>query len=300
MNTMPIIDAHLHVWHRATNSYPWLTPALGPLDADFSAEDARAELDAAGVDAAVLVQASDTVEETRRMLELARDRAWIAGVVGWIPLDDPGSAVAALDALETDPRLCGIRHLVHDDPRDDFLRLPAVRESLAEVARRGLAFDVPDAWPRHLGASTDLAAELPQLVVVIDHLAKPPVSRPDFADWLAELRRAAELPNTVAKFSGLDVDSVRPLWELALELFGPRRLMYGSDWPMTVRYGGYSRTWEAVSALFDELGPLDRAAVLGGTASQVYGLSYPTSDSGLPRRQGQRLPVPHQTSDDLY
>ena len=277
--TARTIDAHLHLWNRSVSGYAWITPELGPIFADFGPEEARAELDAAGVDAAVLVQAEDSAADTRFMLDVARDHDWVAGVVGWVPLDDPPAARAALDALGDETALCGIRHLVHDDPRDDFLDLPVVRESLAVVAREGLAFDVPDAWPRHLAAATRLAGALPGLSVVIDHLGKPPVGGAGFAAWRRELPAVAALPNTVAKFSGLHLpdvgfsaESVAPLFEITLEAFGPDRIMDGGDWPMSVPHGGYAPTWAVMRSCLDGLAEPERDAVLGGTAARVYRL----------------------------
>ncbi|MFE6963574.1 amidohydrolase family protein [Agromyces sp. NPDC057679] len=273
------IDAHLHLWDRAVSEYGWITPGLGPLYADFGPDEARAELDAAGIDGAILVQAEDSATDTRFMLDVAASNDWVLGVVGWVPLDDTRSAFAALDALAGERRLRGIRHLVHDDPRDEFLELPAVRASLAEVAARGLAFDVPDAWPRHLGAARRLAEALPELTVVIDHLAKPPVGGGDFAAWEREFTAVAALPNTVVKFSGLHLPgvpfgpaTVRPLWELTIERFTPDRVMYGGDWPMTVPHGGYQPTWRVMRECLDDLDPAERDAVLGGTAERVYRL----------------------------
>ena len=201
--TARVIDAHLHLWDRSQGGYAWITPELGPLDRDFGPDEAAAELRAAGVEAAILVQADDSRIDTRFMLDVARRHDWVAGVVGWVPLDDVRAAADALDELDAEPLLRGIRHLVHDDPRDEFLDLPAVRTSLAAVAAHGLAFDVPDAWPRHLAGAGRVARAVPELTVVIDHLAKPPVGTDEFEAWEAELRGVAALPNTMAKFSGL-------------------------------------------------------------------------------------------------
>ncbi|MFC6357307.1 amidohydrolase family protein [Luethyella okanaganae] len=271
------IDAHLHLWRLRPGTYSWLTPALGGLYADFTAEQARVELDAAGIDDAILVQADDTVADTEFMLAVADANPWVTGVVGWIPLDAPAAAEETLDRWQGHPAFCGVRHLVHEDPRDGFLELPAVRRSLALLSRRGVAFDVPNAWPRHLAPAVALAEALPELAVVVDHLAKPPLGQPDFEAWLTTMRRVAAFGNTVVKFSGLrlpgvsfDVQTIRPLWEFALELFGPSRIMYGGDWPITVPDGGYQPTWRVVRDLVAELSPAERALVLGGTAARVY------------------------------
>lgn len=268
-----VVDAHLHIWDLGRSDYAWLTPEFGPLYATYTPEQAQAELEAAGIASAVLVQAEDSERDTELMLEAAYRHPWIAGVVGWVPLDGPAVAERQLD------RLCGVRHLVHDDPRDDFLLLPAVRRSLRRLAELGLPFDVPDAWPRHLAATADLAAALPELRIVVDHLGKPPFGGGDWEHWRATLEDVAACPNTVAKVSGLQVpgrpftvDAVRPAWEVALELFGPQRLMWGSDWPLTVLVGGYGHAWEVMSTLVAELSGDEQARVLSGTATDVYGL----------------------------
>ena len=273
------VDAHLHIWDLARSGYSWLTPELGPLHATFTAEQARDELDAAGVGTAVLVQAEDSERDTELMLEAADRHAWIAGVVGWVQLDDAARAEEQLDRRLEHPRFRGVRHLVHDDPRDDFLRLDEVRRSLRLLARRGVPFDVPDAWPRHLGATAELAGAVEDLRIVVDHLGKPPFGGGDWERWRAALAEVAARPNTVAKVSGLQVPGrpftpaeVRPAWEAALELFGPGRLMWGSDWPLTVLTGGYGTAWETMSALISELSPDEQAAILAGTATAVYGL----------------------------
>ena len=269
------VDAHLHIWDLERSAYAWLTPALGELYATFTPEQAQAELEAAGVGAAVLVQAEDSERDTDLMLEAAARHPWIAGVVGWVQLDDPAAAERQLERRHE--RLRGVRHLVHDDPRDDFLLLPAVRRSLRLLAERGLPFDVPDAWPRHLAATADLAAALPELRIVVDHLGKPPFGGADWERWRATLRDVAAQPNTTAKVSGLQVpgrpftvDEVRPAWEVALALFGPERLMWGSDWPLTVLTGGYKHAWDVMSSLIGELSPAEQARVHAETARSVY------------------------------
>jgi L-fuconolactonase len=275
-----VVDAHLHVWDLDRSEYSWLTPALGPLYATFTPEQAHAELTATGIDQAVLVQAEDTERDTDLMLDAARRHPWIGGVVGWIRLDDPAVAARQLERWTTEPRLCGVRHLVHDDPRDDFLALEPVRRSLRLLADRGIPFDVPDAWPRHLAATADLAAAIADLRVVVDHLGKPPFGGADWDDWRATLVAVAARPNTVAKLSGLQVPgtpftvaAVRPAWDVALELFGPDRLMWGSDWPLTVLVGGYQHAWDVMSALIGELSADEQRQILSGTATRTYALT---------------------------
>lgn len=282
-----VVDAHLHVWRLprgpGDSPYAWLTPGLGPLHVDVDADRAGRELAAHGVHRAVLVQADDTLADTAAMLAAADAHAFVAGVVGWLPLDDPPSAAATLGRWRAHPAFCGVRHLVHDDPRAYFLDRADVRESLALLASGGVPFDVPDAFPRHLGQVARLVEDLPDLTVVVDHLAKPPLAEGSgstaFRRWEAELRAVAASPLAVAKVSGLrsaaaghDLAGLLPALDVAVDAFGPGRLMYGGDWPMTLPLGGYgsnlavARTWAA------QLGPADAEAFWWGTAERVYGL----------------------------
>lgn len=274
-----MVDSHLHVWDLSVGEYAWLGPRDGELYASFSPEGAHGELESAGVGAAVLVQAEDSARDTAYLLDVADRFGFVAGVVGWVRLDDPATAEAQLNEYGGHRAFRGVRHLVHDDPRDDFLDLPEVRRSLGLLAGRGLPLDIPDAWPRHLSRVAGLADELPDLGVVIDHLGKPPRGSDDLDRWRAALREVARRPNTVAKLSGLQSagqpfsrEALQPVWEVALDLFGPRRLMYGGDWPMTVPYGGYAPTWRVLSELVGQLSEDERRRVLGDTARRVYGL----------------------------
>lgn len=279
-----VIDAHLHLWdlgRRTTDghAYPWLTPALGDLHRSHLPEEARRVLDGMGTDSAILVQAEDSLAETDLLLDWAEQHDWILGVVGWLPLRDPDATATALDEFAGRP-LVGVRHLVHDDPDAGFIDDPTVRESLSIVAEAGLPLDVPDAWPRHLGQLTGLAADLPELVVVVDHLAKPPRAdgRKAMTAWAHALAAAASLPNVVAKVSGLQcagapltTEALSGVLDLALALFGADRLMYGSDWPMTTLHeDGPARHWAAISGWTAQLSATDRRAVLAGTAARIH------------------------------
>lgn len=275
-----IVDAHLHVWDLERSAYAWLTPAAGALHRSFTPEQAATALRTSGARSAVLVQAEDSVRDTELLLAVADEHDWVAGVVGWVDLEHPATAERQLDRWQASDVFCGVRTLVHDDPRAGVLALPPVRTSLSLLADRGLPFDVPDAFPRDLGDVADLARALPGLVVVVDHLGKPPQDPDRWQAWRRRLAAVAAQPGTTAKVSGLQVPGrrttvadVRPAWETALELFGPDRLMWGSDWPMTTAAGGEAAQWQVVHELALELSPHERAALLGGTARRVYGSS---------------------------
>jgi L-fuconolactonase len=273
------IDAHLHLWDLEGGGYGWLRPEHGELYRSFGAEEAGAELTAAGIDAAILVQADDTRDDTESMLRAAREHSWIAGIVGWVPLDTLAAAEPEIERLAAEPLVRGLRHLVHDDPRDEFLALPEVRASLRLAAGRGLAFDVPDAWPRHLSRTVDLAHALPELTVVLDHLGKPPLpaATENFDSWRSSVRALAALPNSFAKVSGLRLPGVayapsalRPAWEVALEAFGPRRLMLGTDWPVSAAGGSLAEILAVLEDLVGELSPDEQEWLRGRTAAAAY------------------------------
>lgn len=282
-----MIDSHLHLWTvdsfvtGGVRPYGWLGPQHGALYRSFGGDEARETLEAAGVRGAVLVQADDTLADTEAMLAVAAQNPWVLGVVGWVRLDAPDEAAEQLHRFTAQPVFRGVRHLVHDDPRSDVLDLPQVRESLALVARRGLTFDVPDAFPRHLGSAVRLAREMPELTVVLDHLGKPPLADPQLMDsWRADFSALGREPNSVAKLSGLHLpgteytaDALRPLFEAALEAFGPERLMIGGDWPVSTLGAPYGRTLDVLLELVSSLSPSEQDAVLEETAIRTYGLA---------------------------
>ncbi|MFE3518554.1 amidohydrolase family protein [Streptomyces sp. NPDC059166] len=285
---MTVIDAHLHVWDPTRADYDWLGPAMAPVDGTMGFEDVHPELRAAGITAAVLVQAADNDEDTDHMLATAAAHPEVVGVVAWVPLDHPGRARARIAELRESRHVVGVRALVHENPDPDWILRPEVARGLELLAGAGLTFDWVTSSPAALAHVPVLAARHPELSLVIDHLGKPPVGgvAEDRAAWRKLIAAAAEHPRVHAKLSGLysatgpldawTTGEIRPFVEDALELFGPERLMYGGDWPVSVLAGGYARAWGACRELLGPLTPDDRTAVLGGTAARFYGI-----DAGL-------------------
>lgn len=270
------IDAHLHIW-RDPAEYPWLSEALEPINREISVAEARDASESFGCDRAVLVQAADSEADTDFMLSLAKQHDWIVGVVGWVPLTEPDAARARLRELSSQP-LVGIRALIHDQPDARLLDAEPVRESLRAIAERGLAFDVPDAYPTQLPAAIRLARDLPELTIVLDHLGKPPGS--DLPEWEQQLREFASFPGTVAKLSGLHhggvalaEDKQRQVWDIALDCFGAERLMLGSDFPMPLLGDGVQALADTAETLLAQLAVSERTAIETETASRVYGLA---------------------------
>jgi L-fuconolactonase len=284
-----LIDAHLHLWNTERLHYAWLQrPENAAINRTFGFADFASRAAAAGVDRAVLVQADDTAADTEAMFEVAAAHPEIAGVVAWVPLDRPDEAAAQLDQLEKRPRFSGIRTLIHDQPDPDWLLRPSVGQGLALLEQRGIPFDVISVLPSHLSHVPVLSERYPALRMVLDHLAHPPLggtdpvgpgSYTDVAHWGELITAAARNPLVSAKISGLyppDPDwtagHLRHVVEFALELFGPDRLMFGSDWPVAELGGGYVKVRTELSKLLGQLSPAERDAVLGGTATRWYAL----------------------------
>lgn len=273
------VDAHHHFWEMESGAYDWPTPAEGPIFRTFRAADLAAEIGPAGIDATVLVQTVNTLADTDSMLGAAAANPWIAAVVGWVALDRAGEAADQID-IRRSAGLHGIRHLIHREPDPEWILRPDVGEGLAALQARGLPFDVVAVFPNHLRLVPILADRFPNLVLVIDHLAKPPIRADGWDHWRVELLAAAERPNVVAKISGLDTaagggwttDELRPSVEVALEAFGPDRLMFGTDWPVCRLVSDYRDVVTATRELVAALSPTEQALILGGTASRVYHL----------------------------
>lgn len=276
-----IIDTHQHFWNLDRVAYPWLTPEAGPIYRTFEEPDLEPELDACGITRTVLVQSMDSYEDTDFMLEVADRWPRVRAVVGWVPLTRPDEAATALDRYQQDLRFVGVRHLIHEDPDPDWLLRDDVREGLALLAERNLSYDVVAVLPRHLEHVPVLAERHPDLRLVVDHLAKPPIKERGWEPWAELLRHAAEHDNVYAKVSGLNTaadwetwtaDDLRPYVDHAIELFGVERLMYGGDWPISVLAGGYTKVWRETERLLSGLDASERERILADTATAFYRL----------------------------
>ncbi len=278
-----MIDAHQHFLDPGRLDYPWMSGPYERLHRTFLPGDLSPALDAVGVDRAIVVQACNDLDETHWLLRLAATDPRSAGVVGWVDLTDRavGDALAELRERPGGDRLVGIRHLVHDEPDPEWLLRPDVSRGLAAIAEARLVFDLL-VRTRELPAASVVVDRHPDLRFVIDHLAKPPILSGQLEPWASLLRPLGDREHVSAKLSGLVTEADWQRWsgadlapsiDLALEIFGPDRLMFGSDWPVCLLAGTYDRV---VGTLVDAMGDLsaaERATILAGTATRVYGLT---------------------------
>lgn len=276
-----IIDSHHHFWQLSRPfDYRWLdAPALAPIRRDYLPEDLAPHLEAMGVERSIFVQTQHNLEENRWVLGLAGRYEFLAGVVGWVDLASPECERQLLE-FKGHPKFVGVRHVAQDEPDDDFLVRDDVLRGLAVLERHRVPFDVL-IFVRHLRHVPALAGRLPNLPMVIDHLAKPHIREHRLDDWLPDFRAAAAFPNVFCKLSGMITEAdwhhwqahdLRPYVHEALELFGPDRLMFGSDWPVCELAGSYEQVFHGLG---DALGPIsesERAAIFGATAQRFYNL----------------------------
>jgi len=277
-----IVDAHHHLWDPATSDYPWLTDELAVIRRRFAPDDLAPELAAAGVAATVLVQTRSSQDETAEFLALAVGTPFIRGVVGWADLTDPTvpEAIAALRAGPGGARLVGIRHQVHDEPDPEWLLRKEVVRGIRAVGAAGLAYDLL-LRPRELPAALALARRLPDVRFVIDHLAKPPIASGALEPWRERITPFAALDHVACKVSGLVTEAdwsswtpadLQPFVDHAIDVFGPERLLFGSDWPVCLLAASYKEVVSAARTTLGALSEAELAVVMGGNARRIYAL----------------------------
>ena len=277
-----IVDAHHHFWDPATADYPWLTDELAVIRRAFGPDDLAPLLRATGIDATVLVQTRSSLEETVDFLAVASRTPWVRGVVGWVDLSDPAidAALARLQEGAGGERLVGIRHQAHDELDPDWLLRDDVVRGIEAVGRAGLAYDLL-VRPRELPAALTLARRLPDVRFVVDHIAKPPIASGELEPWAAGMSEFRELEHVACKLSGMVTEAdwstwtsgdLQPYVDHVLDVFGPERLLFGSDWPVCVLAATYEQVVNAAQQALVGLTDEERAAVFGATAARIYGL----------------------------
>jgi len=283
---MAVIDSHQHFWDPAVTEFSWMTEAHKPIRRRFGPEDLRPVLAANAVDGTVLVQTWHSVDETRDFLSTAARTDFVTGVVGWVDLTHPSveRTVAELMDRPDGRYLVGIRHLVHDEPEADWLLRDDVRRGLAVLDKRGLVYDLL-LRVREIPAALRTVADFPTLRFVIDHIAKPNIGANSMSPW-AELMGGfkAHRGHVWCKLSGMAEEAdwaswtpaqLAPFVDHALEILGPDRCMFGSNWPVCLLAGDYRRIKAALEQCRSTLSADERALVMGSSAINAYRLRIP-------------------------
>ena len=278
------IDSHQHFWRYSAEDYPWIGTGMERIARDFLAVDLAAVARPLGIAGSVAVQARQSLEESRWLLELAAADPFIRGVVGWVDLRHPEVA-RQLEPLAADSRFVGVRHVVQDEPDPRFLLGEAFVRGLRELRRFDLTYDLL-LYPHQLPAAVELAGMLPEQPFVLDHLAKPRiglgVKDAGFADWRRNIEALAAHENVCCKLSGMVTEAAWRGWKQAdfipyldvvLTAFGPDRLMFGSDWPVCLVAAEYAEVVAIVRGFIATLSAAEQQQILGGTTIRFYGLT---------------------------
>lgn len=280
---MNVLDSHHHLWRYSTKEYGWISDEMSVIARDFTAADLRAVAEPAGVVGSVAVQARQTVEETDALLAAADDDGFVRGVVGWAPLADPAVG-ETLDRWADRPKLRGLRHVVQDEPDDDFLDGDEFNRGVAEVLRRDLTYDLL-IFARQLPAALRFVDRHPEGRIVLDHIAKPSIAAGQIEPWKAQITELAKRPNVTCKVSGVVTEAdwsgwtpegIRPYLDAALDAFGPERLMYGSDWPVCLLATEYRRWFDVVADWASAFSDSEQRSFYAGAATAAYQLDEAT------------------------
>lgn len=276
---MTRIDAHQHFWKYSPAEYGWITNEMSVLQRDALPENLQPLLGELGFAGCVAVQARQSLEETRWLLELARQNPFVRGVVGWVDLRSPDLS-AQLEQFGRSPQFVGVRHVVQDEPDDAFMLREDFQRGIAQLAEFGLAYDIL-VRPPQLRAAVGLVRKFPEQRFVLDHIAKPLIAEGAMEPWASDLRELAQAPNVYCKLSGMVTEArwdrwsagdFRPYLDVVFEAFGPQRLMIGSDWPVCTLAASYKAAMQIVIDYVTERAPEAREAVLGANCARFYRL----------------------------
>ncbi|HMH16127.1 MAG TPA: amidohydrolase family protein [Edaphobacter sp.] len=273
------IDAHHHLWRYSAEEYGWIDESMGMLRLDFLTKDLTVVMASAGVDGSVVVQARQTMEETRWLLDVAEECSAIRGVVGWAPIageEFPG----VMEEFERRPKLKGLRHVIQGEKDENYILREDFNSGLRSMLGSGLVYDIL-IYERHLPQTIEFVDEHPEQVFVLDHVAKPLIREGVMEPWASRVRELGERENVWCKVSGMvteadwgawTLDGLRPYLDTVVEAFGVERMMVGSDWPVCLVASEYERWFEVMGEYFARFSESEREALFGGTAVEVYGL----------------------------
>jgi L-fuconolactonase len=274
------IDTHQHFWTYEPEHYAWIDAKMSALQRDFVPSDLEPALRAAGIGGSIAVEARGHLAETDHLLSIAERTPFVRGVVGWLPLAEAGVG-ALLERYASHPKLRGLRHWLGPSTDLEYMFDAALQRGVALLGPTGLSFDLM-LWPPQLASAPGFVDRHPNQIFILDHFAKPYIRARQLEPWRTQLRELARRPNVYCKVSGLATEAdwdawqpsdLTPYLDAALEAFTPRRLMFGSDWPVCTLATRYERWAETISGWAQALGPDECDRILGGTALEVYRLS---------------------------
>jgi L-fuconolactonase len=275
-----MIDAHHHLWKYSAAEYPWITSQMQVIRRDFLPAQLEELMHHFGIEGTVAVQARQTLEETSWLLSLAEQHPLIRGVVGWVPLTDGARVKPHLERFAGNPRLRGVRHVIHDEPDPRYILRDDFNAGVAALLEFKLRYDIL-IFEKHLPAAIEFVDRHPNQVFILDHMAKPRIKERIISPWDRNMREIAKRENVYCKLSGMVTEAnieawkpqdLEPYIDVVLGAFGPRRIMYGSDWPVLLRASDYARWFGTVNNAISKLSKAEQERIMGGTAVEAYGL----------------------------
>ena len=273
------IDAHHHLWRYTPAEYGWIDEDMQALRRDFLPADLTAAMATAGIDGTIAVQARQTMDETRWLLDLADANEAIRGVVGWAPIageEFPG----VMEEFDGRAKLKGLRHVIQGERDEHFILREDFNSGIRTLLGSGLVYEIL-IYERHLPDTIDFVDEHPEQVFVLDHIAKPLIAARQIEPWATRMKELGQRENVWCKLSGVVTEAdwkawtpetLKPYLDVVVEAFGPARLLAGSDWPACLVASGYAQWWDVLRNYFAAFSETERAAIFGATAIQVYGL----------------------------
>lgn len=276
---MKRIDSHQHFWQYNPAEHVWMTDAMQVLKKDFLPTDLAPLLNQIGFDCCIAVQARQSIEETNWLLRIANKNDFIKGVVGWVDLLSP-NIDETLSGYTNQKKLVGVRHVVHDEADDNFMLQPAFQDGIAALKEFNLTYDLL-LFPKHLPVALQLVEKFPEQYFVVDHIAKPFISKKEFSPWKEDLKELAKHPNVFCKLSGMVMEAKWNDWkeddfkqylDIVTESFGTNRIMIGSDWPVCTLSGNYSSTMSIVINYANQFSKEISDGILGGNCINFYKL----------------------------
>jgi len=277
------IDAHQHFWKYNQAEYSWITDSMKVLRKDFLPADLLPLLKQSGFDGSIAVQARQSLEETRWLLNLSRENDFIKGVVGWIDLcsDEAESQIAG---FAVDPKLVGVRHVLQDEPDDKFMLKDSFLRGIRLLKEFDLVYELL-IYPKHLPFAVQMVKEFPDQKFVLDHIAKPLISDKILSPWKGGIQQLALQPNVSCKLSGMVTEASWKGWsksdfvpylDVIFDAFGPSRLMIGSDWPVCTLAADFESALKIVTDYIASKSEADRELIMGMNAEKIYNLLNPT------------------------
>ena len=273
------IDSHQHFWIYDPNQYPWMTDELSAIRSNHLPEHLQVEFDRLGIDGSVAVQARQSLDESRWLLKLADESCLIKGVVGWVDLRSENVEDQLAEFAEH-PKFVGVRHVVQDEPDENFMLLPEFIRGISKLKSYDLSYDIL-VFPKQLPAAIELVKQFPDQSFVLDHIAKPLIKDKEISTWDEHIRELAQFSNLTCKVSGMITEANWTAWktsdftpylDVVFEAFGEDRLMYGSDWPVCKLAGSYRQVYDLTDNYLSQFSPLAKEKFFGGVASEFYGL----------------------------